>query len=185
MWHFRWNWGGKCNYHLCLTIAFQQWNQLDCCKYGALVRPIPHCSDEVGYNYSHSPRHSCVRELDISLSHICRLRGQIKDTIQPEPISESQKWNEYVVDKLVKKFARKRASTLPQSSRGDYGFPAGDRVVPTLQSDLAKLADSYRHVDSAAITPGMEEWRGSSSDLHSNSGSEGGALKQDEHGTSV
>lgn len=82
----------------------------------------------------------------------------------------------------MKKFARKRASTLPQASRGDYGFPAGDRVVPTLQSDLAKLAVSCRHVDSAATTPGTEEWRGSSTDL---SGSEADALKQDEHGTSV
>ena len=121
-------------------------------------------------------------------SYFYRLRAQIKDTIHPEPISESlhvQQWNEYVLDKLVKKFARKRTLTLPQASRGDYGFPAGDRVVPTLQSDLAKLADSHRHFDSAATTPGTEEWRGSSSDLHSNSGSEDGALKQDEHGISV
>ena len=55
-------------------------------------------------------------------------------------------------------------------------------MVPTLQSDLAKLAVSCRHVDSAATTPGTEEWRGSSTDL---SGSEADALKQDEHGTSV
>ena len=121
-------------------------------------------------------------------SHTHRLRAQLKDVIQPEPISESQQvqqWNEYVLDKLVKKFARKRASTLPQASRGDYGFPEGDRVVPTLQSDLAKLAVSCRHVDSAATTPGTEEWRGSSADLYNTSGSEAGAPKREEHGTSI
>ena len=85
--------------------------------------------------------------MNISIFLSCSLRRSLEERKQP-PAESIQiiPWNEDMLDEVVEMFVRRQTSTLIRKEvKEEYGFPAGDQEKPTIQSDLAKLADAKKH----------------------------------------